>query len=191
MITVVTAPSIEPVTLSEAKAHLRVDSDITAEDTLITALIKAARETAEGRTWRAFLEQTLLLTLDDWPEGDVIELPRPPLIEVDSVQYYDVDGVLQTMAEADYQVDATSEPGRVMPAYDGSWPSLREVPNAVQIQYTAGYGDEAGDVPQKLKQAILLILGAWYAQREEPEGSYQPPVPWAAEALLGSMAFRF
>lgn len=191
MITVVTAPSIEPVTLSEAKAHLRVDSDITAEDTLITNLIQAARETAEGRTWRAILQQTLLLTLDDWPEGDVIELPRPPLIKVNSVQYYDAGGVLQTMDEADYQVDAASEPGRVMPVYGGSWPSLREVPNAVQVEYEAGYGDEAGDVPQKLKQAILLTIGAWYAQREEPSGSYQPPVPWAAEALLGSMAFRF
>lgn len=73
------------------------------------------------------------------PFGTPLRLPSPPLLAVDSIQYTDPDGTLQTMASADYQVDKLTEPARLLPAYGKAWPSTRAVLNAVKIQFRAGY----------------------------------------------------
>lgn len=187
--TVTTPPASEPLTLEETKLHLRVEHS--ADDTLINTLIQAAREVAEDLTWRAVVTQTITLVLDGFPSDGIIELPRPPLIQVDSVQYVDTNGETQTLtADSDYQVDAYSEPARIVPAYNQTWPSTRPIANAVTVVYQAGYG-AAADVPRKIRQAMLLIVGEWYTHREEYAGKpVREAVPLRARDLLRSLWIR-
>ncbi len=177
----ITAPATEPVTLAEAKAHLRVTT--VDDDTLITALIVAARQTAENMTDRALITQTWEKSLDVFPEA--IELPKPRIQSITSVKYIDTAGVEQTLAGTEYLLDAASEPGWVTPAYDKAWPETRAVPNAVKVRYVAGYGATAADVPQIIRHAILLIIGELYERRENAiVGVVIGVVPFSAMALL-------
>jgi uncharacterized phiE125 gp8 family phage protein len=158
----ITAAAAEPVTLAEAKAHLRATD---AEDALIGTLILAARQALDGRDGilgRALMEQTWELVLDAFPCPS-IDIPLPPLKSVTSVKYIDADGVEQTLAEAAYTVDADSEPGRVVVV--DAWPPTKAVPNAVRIRFVAGYAD-ATSVPDGLKAAMLLHIGDLYVNRE-------------------------
>lgn len=160
-LTIFSAPAAEPVSLVEAKSHLRVTS--TDDDTLISALIVATREQAEAFTRRSLVTQTWDLTLDRFPE--TIEVPLPPLQSITSISYVDEEGVTQTMASSDYTVDTKSSPGRIVPAYGTSWPTTREIINAVTVRFVAGYG-AALDVPQAIKNGMLLHIGHLYANRE-------------------------
>lgn len=179
----ITDPAEEPVSLTEAKAHLRVDID--DDDTFIASLITAAREYVEGAAHRAFVTQTWRLNLDEWPGDDEIELPRPPLQSVTSITYKDSDGTTTTWSSSEYEVDTDSEPGRVKLAYGYSWPSATlAATNPIKITFVAGYGD-AEDVPQKWKQAILLLLGHWYENREATiAGTIQRSIPLAVDSLI-------
>lgn len=179
----VTPPAAEPVSLPEAKAHLRVD--ITDDDALISALITAAREYCEGFQNRAYITQTWQLWLDSWPEGSEIRIPRPPLQAVNSVKYYGADNTEYVLPPADYIVDNKSEPGRIVLACGKSWPGVTLRPaNAICVEFVAGYGAPA-DVPQRVKQAILLLVGHWYETREiAVVGHVTAEVPFTVNALL-------
>lgn len=143
---VITEPTAEPIDLLEAKGHLRVS--ISDDDQLITRLISACRRRVEQHLRRALITQTWLVTWDLWPlnvdrfpRAEMFEVPLPPLQVVNSLQYIDVNGVLQTLDPTTlYQADAESEPARVMPQYMQVWPPVRYVPNAVQLNFTCGYG---------------------------------------------------
>lgn len=163
---IVTPPAIEPVTLAEAKLYARVD--VADDDVLITDLIVAARETVES-----FLRRKLITTKVDYfretfpGSGGIICLPFPPLLVVDSVKYFDSLGVQQTVASADYTVDAASDPGRIAPSPDAlTWESTERRLNAVEIRYDAGYGVSADDVPSGIKTAIKLLVTDMYEHRE-------------------------
>jgi len=158
-----TAPTVEPISLVEAKAHLRVD--YTDDDTLITSQIKAVRQKAEIDTKRSFITQTLELRLDSFPCGE-IKLLRPQVQSVTSVKYIDTDGVEQTWDSGDYTVDIYSLPPTIYPAYHESYPSTRRIRNAVTIEYIAGYGDAATDVPDNLIAGMKMLLGHLYEHRE-------------------------
>lgn len=162
---VTVAPTVEPVTLEEAKLHLRVDDDNTTEDDLIESLITVAREHAEAFTNRAFLQQTLRMKMDEFP--CVIQLPRPQLISVSSIQYVDTAGVTQTLSASLYRVDSDSDPARITPAYGQSWPSTQDITGAVTVTYVAGYGAAATAVPTGIRQAILMLIGTLYENRED------------------------
>lgn len=185
----VTAPAAEPVSRTEAKAHLRVDSS--DDDTLIDSLITAARRQVETITRRALVTQTWDLYLDGFPEGDCIEIPRPPLASVASVKYTDYAGAQTTWDASNYVVDTTSLVGRVVLAYAKSWPSFTPYPsNPVVIRFTAGYGG-ASSVPQEIKQAMLLLIAEWYERREATHIGLQgasavTPLPFAVDALLAT-----
>jgi len=163
-LTLVTPPAAEPVSLTEAKAHLRVE--ITDDDTVITNLITTARVDLENATSRAWITQTWDLVLDDFPASDEIKIPRPPLQSVTSITYKDKDGNSFTFDAANYVVDVDAKPGRVVLADASTWPGATLYPaGAVRVRFVAGYGD-ADDVPKPLRQALLLLLGHYYENRE-------------------------
>jgi uncharacterized phiE125 gp8 family phage protein len=158
---VIVQPAIEPVTLPEIKAQLRIDlSDDTFNDQ-INPLIPAAREWCEGYQNRAFITQTLAVAIDEWPCSSMIKLPRAPLHDVVSVSYADQDGNSATWPDTNYVVDDFSEPGYLVAS--GSWPSSK-LPrvNGIVVTYVAGYGAAAENVPAKIKQAIILLVCHWY-----------------------------
>ena len=184
---VATPAAILPVTVAEAKTHLRIDhSD---EDTLLTGYLTAARERCELVARRTFVATTYDLHLDAWPSGGVIRLPRPPLASVTGVYYTDEDGTETEFDSLNYVVDVAGEPGKVVLRYSATWPSvtLQEV-NGVRVRFVAGYGDEATDVPQRYCQAILLLAGHYYENREAvlvAQGFNAIEVPMAVRDLLG------
>jgi len=132
---ITTPATTDPVSLTEAKLHLRVDS--TADDELIRNLIHAATVWCERYEGRAYCVQTITAKLDNWQ--DEIVLPVAPLLQVESVSYLDAEGDTQTLATTYYDVDAHREPGRITLAYQQSWPALYPVPDAVTIVYKVGY----------------------------------------------------
>ena len=129
------APVAYPVSLVEAKLHLRVDN--TTDDGLITSLIGAATEWCEKYEGHSYMMQSYKVYLDGF--YNVVYLPHAPLVSVSSVQYYDGAGDLQTLATSYYTVDTDSTPGRVYLAYNQNWPSTYLIPKSVIITYTAGY----------------------------------------------------
>lgn len=160
---IIIPPTEEPVTLADARHHCRVDGN--DDDTLLTALIVAAREQAEHETGRALCTQTRELVLDAFPESFVLR--GAPIQSIFSVKYLDaINGAQQTLDSADTLLDADSEPGYLMPAYGKSWPSTYPVPNAVRVRYVCGYG-AAADVPVSIKQWMLLAIDAWYSRRNQ------------------------
>ena len=172
---VITPPAIEPVTLEEAKLHLRVDGE--DEDSLISNLIVAAREWCESYQNRAYVTQVLELALDRWPYGDTIELPRAPLQSVVKIEY--IDDVDLEMLDVDrYTVDDYAFVGRVVLNPGARWPAARlPAANGVKVLYVAGYGDAAEDVPQRIRQAIIALVAHWF-----DHGRCDPPP--AVYALL-------
>lgn len=155
-------PVVEPLTLAEVKLNLRQDDS--ADDSIIAGLIAAAREQVEHRTGRALITQTWEHTWDSFPV--TINLSPTQIQSVLSVKYIDADGNQQTLPADQYQVDSDSAPGRIMPAYGLSWPGCKNVPNAVRVQYTCGYGDTSAEVPAAIKHWMQIMIATWYAQKE-------------------------
>lgn len=138
MIRIVTPPAAYPVTLAEAKAWCRTFGDITAEDAIFDMLIAAMVNHAEQIvTGRAYVERTLELNLPCF--GQCIELPFPPLLEIESIKYTDINRTEQTVDPATYEIDTVSEPGRVQPVWGAYWPAVGPGFNPVRIRYRAGY----------------------------------------------------
>lgn len=156
------APAAEPISVDEAKLHLRVDG--TDDDLLIAALITAAREQAEHRTGRALVNQNWELALDDFPAGE-IELPKVPASSIVSVKYLNAGGNEQTIAGANYGLDNYGLRHWVIPADGYSWPDTNGGANNVKVQFVAGYGD-ATAVPASIKNWMKLAIGTWYSSRE-------------------------
>lgn len=136
---VTTQPASEPVSLAQVKLQCRLDtSEIdTTEDNLLKGYIAAARAWAEQYQNRAYVYQTITAKMDKFVSG--IELPRPPLISVDSITYVDSNGDSQTLSSSIYDVDTTSDPGLITLAYNQLWPTLRGDHHGVTITYKAGY----------------------------------------------------
>ncbi len=176
----VTPPPIEPVTLAEAKSHCRVDADLTADDSLLSSFIVAAREIAEQQCERSFILTAWQYTINFFPRE--IRVPRAPLIAIQSIQYVDNAGVLQTLDPGEYQATIGGEVTRIHNAYQKNWPTTRVEPDAVRINFTAGYGSTAASVPLAIRQAILLMVNHWYEHRGED--AMMADMPKAAENLL-------
>lgn len=158
---VVEGPAGEPVSLEEAKNHLRVEHSF--DDALITSLIVAAREWAEGFLNRALITQTRVLTISRWPV-DPLRLPGGVIQSVESITYVDSDGQTGTVDAANYYLSAS---GDLVRSYGGDWPSTVTLrgPESISIRYVCGYG-AAADVSVKIRQAMLLLIGHWYEHRE-------------------------
>lgn len=189
----VTAPAMEPLTLAQALAQLRID--FADDDWYVGDLITAVRQHVETTELSsALISQTWELVLDDWPSPS-LRLPMPPLQSVTSIKYYDEDGNEATYSSANYLVDGDSWPGRLVLKTGSNWPSvtLREI-NGVVIRFVAGYGDAPEDVPAPITQAMRLILSDLYENRENSpivQGTVQPiALPFAARQLLASYRRR-
>ncbi len=187
----ITAPAVEPLTLAEVKAHLRVDH--TDDDNTIALYIKAARQYLEGPysfLGRALVTQTWELVLDEFGT-DEIKIPLPPLQSIVDIRYDDTAGNEQVVSTADYYVDTVNEPGWVVPVTTG-WPTPVDAVNSVRIRFIAGYSpttdsppDLAGNVPWDIKAGMLLHIGSMYSHRETVVvGQTVAQLPWGAENLL-------
>lgn len=196
---VLTEPPIEPITLAEAKKHLRVD--IVDEDSYISGLIVVARQAAELFTGRALITQTWKFHVDCFPlPGTCLEIPFPPLQLIESINYIPgnsslggfglgfgtgFDTLRKTLSDTIYTVDSNAEMGTVTLAYDQTWPTIRNVKNAVQIQFIAGYGNDADDIPEGIRHGMKMLLGHLYERRETTMvGVPIVAVPQAYEWLL-------
>lgn len=184
-IAVVTPAAAEPITLSDAKAHLRVDHN--DEDTLIDGLIAAARRYAEGYTRRALAAQVVDVFYDGFPACSPFDLPMPPVQSIDEVAYMAPSDDEETTLEADtYVVDTDAQPARVGLAASASWPATDDRIKTVRIRLTVGPGEGEG-IPETIRQAMLLLIGHWYENREEVTlGERAAPVstPRTVSALL-------
>lgn len=192
-----TPPAAEPLTLAEAKAHLRVDDDVNEDDAMIASLIVAAREYAEVYTGRALITQEWQYVMDEFPRrhlyGERIphefRLPKPKLQSVQSITYTANDGTPTTLDPAMYVVDTASIVGRIALAHGQWWPDALRQANAVTVAFTCGYGDAAA-VPAGIKQAMLLCIGSWYENRESVIVSVGralvSEVPFTVDALLSA-----
>jgi len=161
-VSVITPPAVEPISLAEAKTHLRVTT--ADEDSLIGMLITAARVHLENDTGRRFITQTVETTADDF--GDAVVLLEGPVQSVVSVTYYDEVGTLQTLSGANYGLDIESTPGYVLPKVGDAFPNTQNRANAVRVRYVAGYGTAGSNVPAPLRVAMLLMIGHLYENRE-------------------------
>lgn len=207
-LSLVTAPASEPVSRTEAKAHLRVDH--TSDDTLIDALIVLARQYVEEETNRALFTQTWDWFLDDFPPPNgtekqvtdllnlygydyprfsIIELPKPPLQSITWVKYaHPTTGAMTALVNAtDYEYETASERGRLCPVYAKQWPTVKTQLNAVNIRFICGWTDTGASlIPKALKHAMLLLIGAYYEHREAivmGKDVRELPVPFTVKAL--------
>lgn len=190
-IVISSAPAVEPVAWDpEIKAQLRLYTD--EERQLVEGFhLPAARLHLEQTILRrALITQTVQLTLDEWPEGNTIWLPRPPLQSVTSIVYTDDDGDSSTFSSSSYIVDTAGTPGRIVLKRNYSWPGVTlQAANGIVITYVAGYGDTAADVPANIKQGLLLLLGDFYENRENSlimQGATFIDLPFTIQALLRS-----
>ena len=175
----VTPPAGEPISLAEAKLHLRVDGGY--DDPLIGSLITAARQAAETITGRQLMTARWRLVLDAFPgpllmhagSGSSFSLPahaillaKCPVQSVVSVEYLDMNGTTQVLPASDYVLDAACEPARLSPVFGKTWPPTLPQIGAVTVTFDAGYGS-ASEVPEGLKSWIKLRVGSLYGHREE------------------------
>tara|TARA_R110002020_G_scaffold58135_4_gene159575 strand:+ start:285 stop:860 length:576 start_codon:yes stop_codon:yes gene_type:complete len=181
-LSVITAATTDILTLAEAKAHLKVDT--TADDTLITTLIKSATQSAEQFTNMYFITTDVKQYCDTWT--DVQTLYKSPVQSINVIKYYDNDNTLQTLASSVYLLDDKSKPARVTTDVDQNFPTLADRTNAIEVRYDVGFGDAASDVPEIIKQAVLLIIGNWYANRESViTGRTTTEMPLSSQYILG------
>ena len=179
-----TEPAQEPIGLEEMKDWARIDD--ADSDATLSGNIIAARRWVETLTHRALITQTFIYKISRFPGPitTVIELPGGNTQTLTSIAYLDADGDSQTWASANYIADLVSQPGLVGLAYNIDWPSIREWDLPITITYSAGYGDDPGDVPEELRTAIKIIAAELYENREDSiVGATIANVPWGAKRL--------
>lgn len=155
-------PSLEPISLEEAKAHLRLaGSD---DDDYVSALIVAARLQVETAIRRVLIDQTWRIYRDDWPADGSIDLPIAPVRSIVEIVVYDVDGDPTTLAPTAWALDAASVPARLRLL--GTGPAPGRPLNGIEIDVVAGYGPSGVAVPQSLRLAIMMLVARWFENRE-------------------------
>lgn len=190
----VTAPAAEPITLIEAKNHLKIT--YSEDDDLIGTLIEASRKLVEVKLKQSLVTQTYDLFLNGWYDEvltnypgryvaqQAVYIPRGPVQSVTSVQFLDTTSTVQTLATTSYIV-SKGAPGRITPSYGHYFPTTLPVIDSVIIRYVAGYGVDGTEVPANIKQAMLLLIGLWYESRSAA-GEKMDDLPFAVDALLSA-----
>lgn len=174
------APETEPLTLDEAKAHLKVDSS--DEDAYITLLLKASRKMCETYAGLSFATQTRQVKLDSFPCGSII-LPYGPVQSVESMIYIDPDGVeTELFVDDDFLIDLSNGLTRVSPV-GTNWPTADNINGAITIEYISGYDD----IPEEAKVAILLTLASLYENRQDEISGSSSLINWNSQAVLDTI----
>lgn len=210
-LTLVTPSTSEPVSLAEVKQHCRIEEAV--DDGLLAGYVLAARALLEQQCNLALSAQTWDLTLDrfppftaldqnawgnradTWPRSymsyasSVILLPRGPVQSITSISYTDANGAAQTLPANQYQLDTSRTPARLAPAFGTYWPTSRYQYSSVVVRFVAGYTQ----LPEPLRQALLLIVGHWYENREAVTASSPAPtmLPLAVDALIEPYRLRW
>lgn len=177
-----TPPAAEPVTVADAKAHLRIDGS--EEDILLASLLLTSRLHIETALSVALITQSWTLRLDRWPRRREIELPLTPLQAVDEVRVKDASETASVVPAESYLVDLASRPPRLI------WnnfapPDPQVAANGIEIDLTVGFGPDGDSVPAPLKYAILLLASHWYEHRDPGEiGMTGTRIPDAVSSLI-------
>jgi uncharacterized phiE125 gp8 family phage protein len=186
--TLVTAPTEEPLSIQDVIDQCQLGEIPDDQRRLVNGYITGARQLIERRLRRQLCTATWKVSYDEFPA--IIEIgDKLPIKSIVHVKYYDANGTLTTLTPAAtyYQTDYASEqrPARIMPAYGTTWPSTRaDTFNAVEVQFTAGYGG-ASSVPQSIKNGMLLLIANWYENREQSiVGTIVNELPWGVEACI-------
>ena len=188
-ITTLVEPLVEPVTLSEARTLLRIDTS--EEDGLLTALIKTARMTIEQSTGRALISRDLEAVLDHWPLGRRLVLPNPPLQQVLSVSTVDAQGNTSEWDNGNYLAETSGTAPYIALMPGAVWPAVTGAAGAIRIRYRAGYGDAPTDVPPPLSHAVLLLVAHWYENRVPVVlNGAASRIPGTVDALIASHRLR-
>lgn len=182
-LTLITPPVVEPVSLPEAQAHLRLDTN--DEDDYVISLIIAAREYCETYQNRAYITQTWELALPRFPLHTVT-IPKGKLQTIESVSYINAAGIVTTLIpEIGYAVSQRGILGRVCPPYGKAFPYEPLYPlDPVMVKFTCGYGDTSESVPARVKQAMLLLIGHWHENRMAVTELRTTDLSFAVAALL-------
>jgi uncharacterized phiE125 gp8 family phage protein len=179
-LTILTPPAAEPVSLDQAKAFLRVTT--TDEDDLISGLIMAARQRVETELGLSLITTALRETFSAWDgrltRTGAVRLLRGPLISVEAVSTADGTGALVTLDPSAYVARNASRPGRIAPAPGFAFPAPLVPDGGIQIDYTAGFGDQPTDVPGPLVQAILGLVAHGFEHREDADPPLGLVEPW-------------
>lgn len=183
-----TAPAVEPVSVSEAKQHLRVDTS--DDDTYIGTLITAARQWAEEYLDRTLISTQWVMKLDAFPYE--IELPRPPMAQSGTVTATAVTYTISdtqettTLSTSSYRVDREATPGVIRNLYGQSWPSYLSDQNSISVTWWGGYGASGSDVPAAIRHGILMHVAHLYERRLAVDTMATNEVPFGVKALYDS-----
>lgn len=181
-LTLLNGPAAEPLTLEEVKAHLRIDGD--DEDAVLSSLITTSRLHVEAALGLALIWQNWRWQADCWPPGGVVDLMTRPLQSVDAIRVSDLEGGTVSVGPEDYWLANGGQSARIMPK-SGRWPEPGPRIGGINIEFTAGYGATAADVPEPIRHALKLLVAHWYEVRSPVNiGSIATRVPDTVSDLL-------
>lgn len=161
-------PATEPISLAEAKAHLRITHD--DDDAYIATLIKTARQSIEAQTGPGLISQGWSVFLDDWPDSGVIELPLAPVLDIADIKVHGDDDTFAIIDPAHCYEDKVSRPARIILRGSRSWVAPGRVANGIEILLTIGFTS----VPEPLREAILQLVGHWHETRGDDTADEKP-----------------
>jgi uncharacterized phiE125 gp8 family phage protein len=175
-------PAVEPWTVAELKAFLRVDAD--DDDAVIASLIAAARAQIEAMTRRVLLVQSWRITRDAWPRDGRIALRTGPLRALIAARVVDADGTAHDIDLQRFVIDAE---GGVIAAPAWSLPQPGRGAAGIALDVELGYGTQGSDVPELLRHAVRSLVAHWYENRGLAAiGSSVAMLPGSVAAMIAS-----
>lgn len=176
-------PTVEPVTLAEAKAHLRLDS--AADDVLVASLVTTSRLQIETALSLALVTQTWSYFIDALPRDGAVRLPLRPIQSIDAVRLHHDSGGTTSVAPDSFVLDGAASPARLVQRDATVVSAIPRRANAYEFSLIAGFGPLASDVPAPIRQALLLLVAHWYEHRDPAEiGADAARIPAAVSQLL-------
>lgn len=179
----VTAPTVSPISLAEAKAQMRVEGS--DDDTVIQRLIDSAVSfvDVQGALGRAMITQTWGQWLS--PNPGTVLLMLGPVQSVSAIKYYDLNGDLQTATLSDFNVFGTPNRITVSPKPGKAWPTTQTRDDAIKIEYVVGYGSTSASVPQTVRHALMMLVAHWYENRETTSEKQMMDLPYGFTDMIG------